>query len=210
MLTRRSRSTSRFSTLRSCPFSRPAARASGCKGRRAQPGRPAHNMDLSRRRADKVADHLRSCGVADEQMQVDAVGESLASTTVPENADDRAVSLLAAPLFSPPPPRPDPPRPKPVPTVTSFQSKPSVPFPSGRADPSSKSFSTSGIKRTASAASMSTLECHSESRPGGPRLPWRARGTTSRPPVRSRSMNSVDPPASRRAARRGLPSTTST
>ena len=33
------------------------------------------------------------------------------------------MSLLAAPLFSPPPPRPDPPRPKPVPTVTSFQIK---------------------------------------------------------------------------------------
>lgn len=36
------------------------------------------------------------------QIQIEAIGESLASTTVPENADDRAVAILAAPLFPPP------------------------------------------------------------------------------------------------------------
>jgi hypothetical protein len=92
------------------------------QGSASRTGTAAHNMDLSRRRAENVANYLRSVGVADAQMNVDAVGAGLASTTLPENADDRAVSLLAAPLFTPPPPPPVPPVPT-MPTATSFRIK---------------------------------------------------------------------------------------
>ncbi|HET7539351.1 MAG TPA: OmpA family protein [Polyangiaceae bacterium] len=91
------------------------------QGSASSTGTAAHNLDLSRRRAEKVSAHLQSRGVQVSRIQLDAVGESLASLKTPENAQDRAVSLLAAPLFAPPPPVPvSRPRPAPV-TTTHFE-----------------------------------------------------------------------------------------
>jgi hypothetical protein len=94
------------------------------QGGASSTGTAAHNMALSRRRADSVARYLESRGVPGNQLQIDAVGEGFATTTPAENADDRAVSLLAAPLLAPPPPTPTPPsRPAatPTPTATAFR-----------------------------------------------------------------------------------------
>jgi hypothetical protein len=91
------------------------------QGSASRTGSDAHNLALSRRRAEKVAAHLISRGAVSRQIQIDAVGESLANPRTPENANDRAVALLAAPLFQLPPPRP-PPEPKPnPPTATQFE-----------------------------------------------------------------------------------------
>jgi hypothetical protein len=95
------------------------------QGSASSTGTAAHNLDLSRRRANNVASYLQKRGVLASRIQIDAVGESLASLRTPENAQDRAVSLLAAPLFQPPPaPGPTPPVPPsaPVtPTATTFE-----------------------------------------------------------------------------------------
>jgi hypothetical protein len=91
------------------------------QGSASSTGTTAHNLALSQRRAGNVASFLQSRGVSATQIQVDAVGESLASTKIPENTDDRAVSLLAVPLFAPPP-VPQPPPPAAVtPTATTFK-----------------------------------------------------------------------------------------
>ena len=91
------------------------------QGSASSTGTAAHNLALSRRRADNVAAFLQTQGVAASQMQIDAVGEGLASTKIPENSDDRAVALLAAPLFDPPRPKPQQPKPAGTPRVTSFR-----------------------------------------------------------------------------------------
>jgi hypothetical protein len=93
------------------------------QGSASRTGTAAHNMALSERRAENVAKHLSSRGVPTSQMQIDWVGEGLATTGIPENADDRAVSLLAAPLIEPPKPTPLPPTPTPstTPTNTAFK-----------------------------------------------------------------------------------------
>lgn len=92
------------------------------QGSASSTGTAAHNLALSRRRAEGVASYLRSRGVPASQLQIDAVGEGFATTTPAENAGDRAVSLLAAPLVSPPPaPIPTPPRPVATPTATAFR-----------------------------------------------------------------------------------------
>ncbi len=73
------------------------------QGAASSTGSEAHNLELSRRRANNVAGYLQKRGVQASRIQIDAVGESLASLRTPENAQERAVSLLAAPLFQPPP-----------------------------------------------------------------------------------------------------------
>jgi hypothetical protein len=92
------------------------------QGSASSTGTDAHNLALSRRRAENVARHLESRGIQSRQLQIDAVGEGLASTHPAENADDRAVAILAAPLFEPPPPpKPHMPQPEAMPTATSFR-----------------------------------------------------------------------------------------
>lgn len=91
------------------------------QGSASRPGPEVYNMQLSQRRAEKVAAHLRSRGVQTTQMRVDAVGEGLAAALPTENSDDRSVSLLAAPLFQPPPaPSPEP---TPVPDTPARSSR---------------------------------------------------------------------------------------
>lgn len=91
------------------------------QGSASSTGAAAHNLALSRRRAEGIANVLRSRGVPGPQLQVDAVGEGLASSVVAENADDRAVAILAAPLHDPPPPPQPRPAPATIPTATSFR-----------------------------------------------------------------------------------------
>jgi hypothetical protein len=89
------------------------------QGSASSTGTEAHNMGLSLRRATNVAAFLKSRGVPASQIQVDAVGESLASTKIRENADDRAVAVLASPLFElPSPTHAAPPAPAPVSQLT--------------------------------------------------------------------------------------------
>lgn len=90
------------------------------QGSASHTGSDAHNLALSERRARAVEAFLVANGVAASRLTVSAVGESEANPLVSENAPDRAVGVLAAPLLSPPPP---PPRPAPSapPTNTDFR-----------------------------------------------------------------------------------------
>jgi hypothetical protein len=69
------------------------------QGMASHSGSDTHNMELSRKRANTVVTYLRSRWVHDSQMQVEAVGESMATAGITESPNDRAVALLAAPLF---------------------------------------------------------------------------------------------------------------
>jgi len=90
------------------------------QGSASSTGTAHHNLALSRRRAENIARHLQRLGIPGAQLQIDAVGEGFATIKPAENADDRAVSLMAAPLFeAPPPPRPPPTQP--TPTATTFR-----------------------------------------------------------------------------------------
>ncbi|WP_437755085.1 OmpA family protein [Sorangium sp. So ce1389] len=93
------------------------------QGSASSTGSAAHNMALSQRRAENVADHLLKRGVLFDQIQIDAVGDNVARSPIRENADDRAVSLLAAPLVTLPPNTTAPtPTPEPgAPTATRFR-----------------------------------------------------------------------------------------
>jgi outer membrane protein OmpA-like peptidoglycan-associated protein len=66
-----------------------------------------HNMILSRRRVANAAQFLRSLGILDRQMQLDAVGEELAQSHALEDPNDRAVALVVLPVAkeSPSPPK---------------------------------------------------------------------------------------------------------
>lgn len=90
------------------------------QGSASSSGSDAHNLALSRRRAEKVAEHLKSRGVLASQLQIDAAGESLANARAGESSEDRAVAILAAPLFTPIQPPPRPPAPRPI-TATRFR-----------------------------------------------------------------------------------------
>lgn len=79
------------------------------QGSASSSGSASFNMELSQRRCDQVADFLRSHGVAPSQITPSWVGESLASVSIRERADDRSVSLVAAPLQAAPAPAPSPP-----------------------------------------------------------------------------------------------------
>ena len=90
------------------------------KGSASHSGSDSHNQALSEWRARAVEAFLVANGVAASRLTVSAVGESQASSLVLENAPDRAVAVLAAPLLRPPPP---PPRRAPAapPTNTAFR-----------------------------------------------------------------------------------------
>jgi hypothetical protein len=77
------------------------------QGSASRTGTNAHNMALSRRRVQNVAQVLRSLGVLDRQMQLDAVGEELAKFHQMEDEMDRAVALIVIPVAK------DSPKPKP-------------------------------------------------------------------------------------------------
>jgi hypothetical protein len=91
------------------------------QGSASRSGTAAHNLVLSRQRADAVVAILLENGVKAAQIHSDAVGAQMATPHVSEAELDRAVSLLAAPLVKPPPP--PPPRPTPTPTATKFRIK---------------------------------------------------------------------------------------
>lgn len=83
------------------------------QGSASRSGPDAHNQRLSERRARAVEAFLVARGVQASRLNVSAVGESQASPARLENAPDRAVAILAAPLYTPPPVPP----PRPVPTA---------------------------------------------------------------------------------------------
>jgi len=84
------------------------------QGSASRTGGDAHNMDLSKRRVQKVAGVLKQRGISDGQMQLDAVGESMSFGPKAEDPAARAVALLVLPRRKddPPPPRVAPPPPK--------------------------------------------------------------------------------------------------
>jgi hypothetical protein len=88
------------------------------QGSASHTGTDAHNMALSRRRADRVADYLSSRGVPRGQLQIDAIGESMANPRIREFAGDRGVALLATQLVYPQIPRPVTVRPCAPPSTT--------------------------------------------------------------------------------------------
>jgi hypothetical protein len=77
------------------------------QGSTSHSGSDAHNLKLSKERVDKVVAYFVSRGVDVRRLTASHVGESMASLKVNEAAGDRAVSLLCAPLITPPV-RPDP------------------------------------------------------------------------------------------------------
>ena len=89
------------------------------QGSASHSGEDDYNQRLSERRVDHVIDYLKSHGALDSQVNRAAVGESMATPGVNEAQEDRAVSILVAPLTAPPPP---PPAPAPsIPTSTAFR-----------------------------------------------------------------------------------------
>lgn len=95
------------------------------QGQASQTGSDAHNLALSKRRVRAVADILKRAGVAETQMQLDAVGESMSFGKNKEDPSHRAVALLVLPRAKDdPPPPPKPPAPEDLPKVnTQFKIK---------------------------------------------------------------------------------------
>jgi hypothetical protein len=100
----------------------PAARC-WLQGSASRSGPDAYNQALSQRRADAVKLFLVANGVAASRINVSAIGEREASPAHLEFAPDRAVAVLAAPLYTPPPPPPRRPVPTAPPTNTRFRLK---------------------------------------------------------------------------------------
>jgi hypothetical protein len=100
----------------------PAARC-WLQGSASRSGPDAHNQALSERRANAVQAFLVANGVQASRINASAVGESQANPARLENAPDRAVAVLAAPLYRPPPPPPPRPVPTAPPTNTAFKLK---------------------------------------------------------------------------------------
>ena len=86
------------------------------RGEASHTGSDAHNLDLSKRRAQNVLAFLTSRGVPASRLRLQFVGESLAGPFKGENADARAVSVLVARTVVVPPPDPQP---TPVSTTTT-------------------------------------------------------------------------------------------
>lgn len=81
------------------------------QGSASRTGSNAHNMALSRRRVQNVAEVLKARGIAGSQMQLDAVGEEMAVGSVREDEKDRAVALLVLPkVKTDHKPKPEPPK----------------------------------------------------------------------------------------------------
>jgi len=68
------------------------------QGAASRSGSDQHNMGLSKRRVRNIASILRGLGVLDRQMQLDAVGEQLASAHALEDQSDRSVALVVIPV----------------------------------------------------------------------------------------------------------------
>jgi hypothetical protein len=91
------------------------------RGEASHTGSDAHNLDLSKRRAQNVLNFLMSRGVPAARVRVQFVGESFAGSFPGESSDARAVSVLVARTAAVPIPRPEP-KPEPVPkTTTKFK-----------------------------------------------------------------------------------------
>jgi hypothetical protein len=90
------------------------------QGSASRTGTHQHNLELSKRRVNAIAALLREYGVAEGQMQLDAVGDGMTFGHIREDEHDRAVALVVLPIFKPQPP-PDRPVPKPPPVTDSFQ-----------------------------------------------------------------------------------------
>lgn len=92
------------------------------RGEASHTGSDAHNLALSKRRAQNVQSFLTLRGVPPTRVRVQFVGESLAGSSLAENAEARAVSVLVARTAVVPPPRPEPtPAPAPAKTTTKFK-----------------------------------------------------------------------------------------
>lgn len=76
------------------------------QGSASRSGTDQYNMELSRRRVKNVAIVLKSFGIGDGQMQLNAVGEEFAKGHILEDEADRAVALVVIPVAhdEPPPP----------------------------------------------------------------------------------------------------------
>jgi OmpA family protein len=91
------------------------------RGEASHTGSDAHNLELSKRRAQTVLGFLTSRGVPVQNVRVQFVGESLAGSFPGESADARAVSVLVARTTAVPAPQPEP-APAAVPkTATRFK-----------------------------------------------------------------------------------------
>jgi hypothetical protein len=91
------------------------------RGQASQTGSDAHNLELSKRRAQNVLGFLTSRGVPSSNVRVQFVGESLAGSFPGENAEARAVSVLVARTAVVPVPKLEP-KPAPIPqTTTKFK-----------------------------------------------------------------------------------------
>ena len=84
------------------------------RGEASHTGTAAHNLELSNHRAAKVADYLVSLGYPRSNIVSEGVGDSLAGPRRAENAEARAVSILASALATIPTRPPAPPIPIPV------------------------------------------------------------------------------------------------
>jgi hypothetical protein len=87
------------------------------RGSASRVGEDSYNKTLSTARVRRVADFLRSAGVNDRQMQLEAIGEDMAVGHAMDDERDRGVALLVLPKFKrvdPPPPPPPKPPPKPM------------------------------------------------------------------------------------------------
>jgi hypothetical protein len=83
------------------------------QGSASRIGSNAWNMELSQTRVGRVANFLSARGIDSAQMQLDAVGEELATNHAEDDPRDRSVRLWVLPKlkFDPPPPRKVPLRP---------------------------------------------------------------------------------------------------
>jgi hypothetical protein len=90
------------------------------QGSASRSGGASHNMDLSDKRVHVIASILRSKGILDRQMQLNAIGAQEAGRHRIEEDTDRAVALVVIPVHkeSPPPPQVVP---APPPVSTQFK-----------------------------------------------------------------------------------------
>jgi hypothetical protein len=109
-----------FLDVRVVPILRTADSICILRGEASHTGSDAHNLDLSRRRAQNVLGFLASRGVPPVRVRLQFVGESLAGSFQGESADARAVSVLVARTAIIPAPTPAPtPTPAPAPKVAT-------------------------------------------------------------------------------------------
>jgi len=91
------------------------------RGEASHTGSDAHNLELSKRRANNVLAYLISRGVPASRVKVQFTGESLAGTFLGESSEARGVSVLVARTAPVPAPTPAP-QPAPTPkTTTKFK-----------------------------------------------------------------------------------------